>query len=295
MTDTLRLTGSIPALVTPFKGGMLDTVGLRRFVDWQIAQGSSALVPVGTTGESPTLSHDEHRQVTEIVIEAASGRVPVIAGCGSNSTAEAIALTRHAEGAGADAALVVCPYYNKPSQQGLYDHFKAVADASPIPIIIYNIPGRSIVDMTPETMARLAEISTVVGVKDATGDAGRVAATRAACGPDFIQLSGNDDMTLGLMAMGAHGAISVTANVAPALCAQFQALCATGDFAGALELQDRLYPLHRDLFCEPSPAPAKLALSLLDMCTPEVRLPITAMTQDGKKRIGAAMSHAGLL
>lgn len=295
MTDTLRLTGSIPALVTPFKDGLLDVPGLRRFVDWQITQGSSALVPVGTTGESPTLSHDEHHQVTEIVIEAAAGRVPVIAGCGSNSTAEAIALTRHAESAGADAALIVCPYYNKPSQQGLYDHFKAVADASGLPIIIYNIPGRSIVDMTPDTMARLAEISTVIGVKDATGDATRVAATRAACGPDFIQLSGNDDMTLGLMAMGAHGAISVTANVAPALCAQFQSLCAAGDFVGALGLQDKLYPLHRDLFCEPSPAPAKFALSLLDKCTREVRLPITAMTEGGKKRVGAAMSHAGLL
>ncbi|MEM7568315.1 MAG: 4-hydroxy-tetrahydrodipicolinate synthase [Pseudomonadota bacterium] len=295
MADTSRLGGSIPALVTPFKGGALDLPALKALVRWQIEEGSSALVPVGTTGESPTLSHDEHHLVTETVIEAAAGDVPVIAGCGSNSTAEAVALAQHAEQAGADYALVVCPYYNKPNQTGLHDHFKAIADASTLPIIIYNIPGRSIVDMTPETMARLAEVSTIVGVKDATGDAGRVAATREACGPGFIQLSGNDDMTLGLMAMGAHGAISVTANVAPGMCAVFQKHCLAGEYDRALALQDALYPLHRDLFCEPSPAPAKYALSLLDRCTPEVRLPISELSDGGKDRIRSAMVHAGLL
>lgn len=294
MTQITQLRGSMPALVTPFKSGALDIEALESLVDWQIAEGSSAIVPVGTTGESPTLSHAEHHQVTEVVIARANGRVPVIAGCGSNSTQEAIDLTRHAQSAGADAALVVCPYYNKPNQAGLFDHFKAIADQSSLPIIIYNIPGRSIVDMAPHTMAKLAEISTVVGVKDATGDAARVAATRLACGPDFIQLSGNDDMTLGLMAMGAHGAISVTANVAPAMCAQFQAQCLAGDFAAALALQDALYPLHRDLFCEPSPAPAKYALSLLGKCSPEVRLPITPLSQQGQAKIRAALAHAGL-
>ncbi|MEM1019293.1 MAG: 4-hydroxy-tetrahydrodipicolinate synthase [Pseudomonadota bacterium] len=295
MANQLHIFGSITALVTPFKDGAVDDDALRGFVKWQIAEGTNGLVPVGTTGESPTLSHTEHRAVTEAVIEAAAGAVPVIAGCGSNSTAEAIDLMRHAETAGADAALIVCPYYNKPSQQGLYDHFKALADASSLPIVIYNIPGRSIVDMQPDTMAKLAEISTVIGVKDATGDAGRVSATRAACGPDFIQLSGNDDMTLGMMAMGAHGAISVTSNVAPALCAQFQKLVRDGAFSAALEVQDKLYPLHRDLFCEPSPAPAKYGLSLLGQCQADVRLPITPLTDAGKAKIKAAMAVAGLL
>ncbi|MEM9880379.1 MAG: 4-hydroxy-tetrahydrodipicolinate synthase, partial [Pseudomonadota bacterium] len=253
MTRHSKISGSITAMVTPFKAGALDEAGLRRLVSWQIEAGTHGLVPVGTTGESPTLSHHEHRQVTEIVIDAAAGRVPVIAGCGSNSTAEAIELMQHAAAAGADAALVVCPYYNKPSQAGLFAHYKALTQSSDLPIVIYNIPGRSIVDMSPETMARLAEIETIVGVKDATGDAARISATRALCGPDFIQLSGNDDMTLGMMAAGAHGAISVTSNVAPALCAQFQTACLKGDFRAALAIQDKLYPLHRDLFCAPSP------------------------------------------
>ncbi|MEM6681597.1 MAG: 4-hydroxy-tetrahydrodipicolinate synthase [Pseudomonadota bacterium] len=294
MTRHSKISGSITAMVTPFKAGALDEAGLRRLVSWQIEAGTHGLVPVGTTGESPTLSHHEHRQVTEIVIDAAAGRVPVIAGCGSNSTAEAIELMQHAAAAGADAALVVCPYYNKPSQAGLFAHYKALTQSSDLPIVIYNIPGRSIVDMSPETMARLAEIETIVGVKDATGDAARISATRALCGPDFIQLSGNDDMTLGMMAAGAHGAISVTSNVAPALCAQFQTACLKGDFRAALAIQDKLYPLHRDLFCAPSPGPAKYALAKLGICEADVRLPITPLDDAAKARIDVALAHAGL-
>lgn len=294
MTSAHTIFGSIPALVTPFKDGALDEAGLTRLVEWQIEQGSTGLVPVGTTGESPTLSHSEHRRVTELVIEGAAGRVPVIAGCGSNSTREAIELTQHAQAAGADAALIVCPYYNKPSQEGMFEHFKAITKACDLPIIIYNIPGRSIVDMTPGTMAQLAAFDPIIGVKDATGDAARIPATRHACGPDFIQLSGNDDMTLGLMAAGAHGAISVTANVAPKLCADFQAACRSGDYAAALKLQDALYPLHRDMFCAPSPAPAKYVLSKLGICTPDVRLPITPLGDADKRLLDAAMAHAGL-
>lgn len=294
MTRAQNIFGSITALVTPFKDGVLDEAGLKRLVDWQIEQGSNGLVPVGTTGESPTLSHTEHRRVTELVVEVAAGRVPIIAGCGSNSTREAVELTQHAKDAGADAALIVCPYYNKPSQDGLFEHFKAITQACDLPVIIYNIPGRSIVDMTPETMARLAKFETIVGVKDATGDAARVPATREACGADFVQLSGNDDMTIGLMAAGAHGAISVTANVAPGLCAQFQAACRSGDYVAALKLQDALYPLHRDMFCAPSPAPAKYVLSKLGICTAEVRLPITPLGEAQKSRLDAAMAHAGI-
>jgi len=294
MTSDSKIFGSITAMVTPFKAGALDEPALRRLVAWQIEAGTHGLVPVGTTGESPTLSHHEHRRVTEIVIEAAAGQVPVIAGCGSNSTAEAIDLMQHAAQAGAAAALAVCPYYNKPSQAGLYEHFKALTQNSDLPIIIYNIPGRPIVDMTPETMAKLAEIDTIIGVKDATGDAARISATRAQCGPDFIQLSGNDDMTIGMMAAGAHGAISVTSNVAPGLCAQFQDACRKGDFSAALAIQDKLYPLHRDLFCAPSPGPAKYALSKLGLCEPDVRLPITLLDDAAKARIDAALVHAGL-
>jgi len=294
MAGPLKLSGSITALVTPFAQGALDEAALKRLVDWQITEGTNGLVPVGTTGESPTLSHDEHHRVTEIVIDTAAGRVPVIAGCGSNSTKEAIELMQHAKRAGADSALVVCPYYNKPNQTGLYEHFKALTENSDLPIIIYNIPGRSIVDMTPDTMAKLAELETIVGVKDATGDGARVSATRALCGPDFIQLSGNDDMTIGMMAAGAHGAISVTSNVAPAMCAQFQAHCLRGDFAVALELQDKLFPLHSALFCAPNPAPTKYALSKLGMCTPDLRLPLTPLDDAAKARVDAAMAHAGL-
>lgn len=294
MASPRNIFGSITALVTPFKDGALDEAGLKRLVDWQIAEGSNGLVPVGTTGESPTLSHSEHRRVTELVIETADGRVPVIAGCGSNSTREAIDLMAHAKGAGADAALVVCPYYNKPSQRGLYEHFKALTQSSDLPIVIYNIPGRSIVDMSPETMAALAQFETIIGVKDATGDAARVPATREQCGHDFIQLSGNDDMTIGLMAAGAHGAISVTSNVAPKACAQFQAACRAGDYEAALALQDMLYPLHRDMFCAPSPAPAKYVLSKLGICEADVRLPITPLDDAAKALLDAAMAHAGI-
>lgn len=294
MASAQDIFGSITALVTPFKDGALDEAALKKFVDWQITEGTNGLVPVGTTGESPTLSHAEHRRVTELVIETAAGRVPVIAGCGSNSTREAIELMAHAKDAGADAALVVCPYYNKPSQLGLYEHFKALVEACDLPIVIYNIPGRSIVDMTPDTMGRLAAFDTIIGVKDATGDAGRVSATRETCGPDFIQLSGNDDMTIGLMAAGAHGAISVTSNVAPRHCAAFQAACRSGDFAAALKLQDALYPLHRDLFCAPSPGPAKYVLSKLGLCGPDVRLPITPIDAAAMARLDAAMAHAEL-
>lgn len=294
MASAPDIFGSLTALVTPFKGGALDEAGLKRLVDWQIAEGTHGLVPVGTTGESPTLSHAEHRRVTELVIEVAAGRVPVIAGCGSNSTQEAIDLMQHAKGAGADAALVVCPYYNKPSQQGLYQHFQALTQACDLPIVIYNIPGRSIVDMTPQTMGQLAKFDTIIGVKDASGDGARISATRETCGAEFIQLSGNDDMTIGLMAAGAHGAISVTSNVAPKLCAQFQAHCRAGEYQAALALQDMLYPLHRDLFCAPSPAPAKYVLSRLGICEADVRLPITPLDDAAKARLDAAMAKAGI-
>jgi len=296
MTDPLtrRIRGSIPALITPFRDGDVDEAAFRAFVDWQIAQGTHGLVPCGTTGESPTLTHDEHRRVTEICIEVAAGRVPVIAGCGSNSTREARGLVRHAHAAGADAALVVCPYYNKPDQDGLYAHYRALAEETDLPIIIYNIPGRVVVDMTVETMARLAELPGVIGVKDAVGNAARTSAQRAACGPDFLQLSGNDDMTLGMMAMGAHGCISVTANVAPGLCARFQDACMAGDFATALTLQDRLYPLHAALFAAPSPGPTKYALAKLGKCAPDLRLPLTPPGADARAAVDRAMDHAGL-
>ncbi|MFZ5609335.1 MAG: 4-hydroxy-tetrahydrodipicolinate synthase [Pseudomonadota bacterium] len=296
MIDLARIKGSIPALVTPFKDGQVDEAALRRLVDWQITEGSHGLVPVGTTGESPTLSHEEHRRVVTLCVEAAAGRVPVIAGCGSNNTAEAIGLLEHAEKAGADAALVVCPYYNKPNQEGLYQHYATLAQATGLPIIIYNIPGRVVVDMLPETMGRLArDFANIVGVKDATGNAARVSAQRRACGTGFIQLSGNDDMTLGLMAMGAVGSISVTANVAPRLCARFHEACLEGDFTAALALQDRLYPLHDGLFCEPSPGPIKYAMHRLGLCAPDVRLPLVAPTDKARALIDAAMKHAGLV
>jgi 4-hydroxy-tetrahydrodipicolinate synthase len=281
--------GSIPALVTPFTAdGAVDFAAFEAFVDWQI-------VPCGTTGESATLTIDEHNAVVSACVAAAAGRVPVIAGCGSNDTAAALAHMRHAQRAGAAGALVVVPYYNKPSQAGLVAHFTHLATHCDLPIVIYNIPGRSVVDMSVETMARLAELPTIVGVKDATGNLGRVSAQRAACGADFCQLSGNDDMALGFMAMGGAGCISVTANVAPAECAVFQAACAARDYETALALQDRLWPLHDALFADTSPGPTKYALDRLGRMTVTTRLPITPPSAAARARVDAALAHAGLI
>lgn len=289
------IKGSIPALVTPFKNGELDLVTLKKLVDWQIAEGSTGLVPVGTTGESPTLSHAEHQKVIEEVVAAAAGRVPVIAGAGSNNTVEGISLMRHAEKVGADAALVVTPYYNKPTQAGMIAHYTALHDCCQLPIIIYNIPGRSVVDMMPETMGTLAKLPRIIGVKDATGKIERVSMQRASCGKDFIQLSGEDATALGFNAHGGVGCISVTANVAPRLCAEFQAATLAGDYAKALEYQDRLMPLHEAIFIEPGLAGAKYGLSLLGMCSEEVRLPLVTLTDGTKAKIKAAMQYAGLI
>lgn len=287
--------GSFPALVTPFTNGAVDWDTLKKLVEWHIEQGSNGIVPVGTTGESPTLSHGEHNRVIEVVAQAAAGRVPVIAGAGSNATAEGIELIRHAEAAGADAALVVTPYYNKPTQRGMVAHFTAMHDASSLPIIIYNIPGRSVVDMSPETMGELAKLPRIVGVKDATGDLSRVAKQRLTCGPDFIQLSGEDATALGFNAMGGVGCISVTANVAPKLCAEMQAATLAGDYVKAMEYQDKLMPLHIAIFLEPGVAGAKYAMSKLGLCAAEVRLPLTELTDATKAAIDAAMAHAGLI
>ncbi|MCE6952610.1 4-hydroxy-tetrahydrodipicolinate synthase [Cereibacter sphaeroides] len=289
------IRGSIPALVTPFKNGELDLDTLKKLVDWQIAEGSTGLVPVGTTGESPTLSHEEHETVIEAVVAAAAGRVPVIAGAGSNSTAEGIRLIRFAERVGANAALVVTPYYNKPTQAGLIAHFTELHDCCSLPIVIYNIPGRSVVDMTPETMGKLAQLPRIIGVKDATGKIERVSQQRASCGTDFIQLSGEDATALGFNAHGGVGCISVTANVAPRLCAEFQQATLAGDFAKALEYQDRLMPLHEAIFLEPGLVGAKYALSKLGRCSDEVRLPLVGLTDPTRSRIDAAMRHAGLI
>ena len=287
--------GSITALVTPFEDGSFDETRFRALVDWQIVSGTHGLVPVGTTGESPTLSHEEHRKVITACISEAKGRVPVIAGAGSNNTQEAIELARFAEQAGADGLLVVTPYYNKPSQEGLYRHFKAVNDAVGIPIIIYNIPPRSIVDMAIDTMKRLYELKNIAGVKDATGNLARTALQRQALGPDFIQLSGEDMTALGVMAHGGHGCISVTSNVAPKLCSQMQEACLAGDFAAALTVQDQLTPLHAALFVEPNPAGPKYALSALGKISGEIRLPMLAASESAQTVIKAAMVHAGLL
>ena len=295
MTAKTSFRGSFTALVTPFKNGALDEKAFRDIVEWQISEGTNGLVPVGTTGESPTLSHDEHKKVVEWCIDQADGRVPVIAGSGSNSTDEAIELSRHAEEAGADAALIVTPYYNKPTQEGLYQHYKAINDAIGIPIIIYNIPGRSIVDMSVETMTRLFELKNIAGVKDATANMTRVSQQRAAMGPDFNQLSGEDIAALGFMAHGGHGCISVTSNVAPRLCAEFQSACLKGDFKAALKLQDKLAPLHIDLFVETSPAPIKYAMSLIGKCTNTVRLPMVPATENAQAAVRQAMVHAGLI
>jgi len=287
--------GSIPALITPFTESFeVDAPRFQKFVDWQIGQGSNGVVAVGTTGESPTLSHDEHHRVIELCVEAVAERVPVIAGTGSNNTAEAVALTQFAEKAGANGALVVTPYYNKPSQEGLYQHFKAIHDASGLPIIIYNIPGRSVVDMSVATMARLFQLPRIVGVKDATGDLDRCASQRSAMGTDFIQLSGEDATAVGFNAMGGVGCISVTANVAPKLCAEMQQACTDGDYAKALKLNDILLPLHRCMFMEPSPAPSKYAASLIGICGENVRLPILPVSEGARSIIASAIYNAGL-
>ncbi|MBC56801.1 MAG: 4-hydroxy-tetrahydrodipicolinate synthase [Confluentimicrobium sp.] len=289
------IRGSIPALVTPFKDGTVDRAALKALVEWHIAEGSHGLVPVGTTGESPTLSHAEHEMVVEEVVQAAAGRVPVIAGAGSNNTAETVRLMQHAEKVGADAALVVTPYYNKPTQAGLIAHFTAAHDCCELPIIIYNIPGRSAVDMSPATMGELSKLPRIIGVKDATGDLSRVPQQRITCGTDFIQLSGEDGTALGFNAHGGRGCISVTANVAPRLCAEFQEATLAGDYAKALDYQDRLMPLHLAIFLEPGVAGAKYAMSRLGKCAEEVRSPLTLVSEPIRAKIDDAMRHAGLL
>jgi 4-hydroxy-tetrahydrodipicolinate synthase len=295
MTAKTSFRGSFTALVTPFKNGALDEKAFRGLVGWQIAEGTNGLVPVGTTGESPTLSHDEHKRVVEWCVDEAKGRVPVVAGSGSNSTEEAIDLSRHAEQAGADAVLVVTPYYNKPTQEGLYQHFKAIDEAIGIPILIYNIPGRSVIDMSVDTMKRLFELKNIAGVKDATANMVRISQQRAEIGPDFNQLSGEDGTALGFNAHGGHGCISVTSNVAPRLCAEFQGACLRGDYATALALNDKLMPLHVALFIETNPSPAKYALSVLGRCTESVRLPLVLLEEKTKAAVRDAMVHAGLI
>jgi len=286
--------GSMPALVTPFRDGAVDFEALEALVEWHVAEGSHGLVPVGTTGESPTLSHEEHEQVVEAVVKAAAGRIPVIAGAGSNSTVEAIRFLRHAESVGADGALVVTPYYNKPTQAGLIAHYHALHEACDLPIIIYNIPSRSVIDMKPDTMGELARLPRIVGVKDATGCLDRVSLQRESCGKDFIQLSGEDATALGFNAHGGVGCISVTANVAPRLCAEFQEATLAGDYAKALDYQDRLMPLHTAIFLEPGLAGAKYALSRLGRCRDEVRLPLLPVTDSVRRAIDEAMEVAGL-
>ena len=291
------LRGSLTALVTPFdRDGRFDAKAFRAFVEWQIAEGTAGLVPVGTTGESPTLTHDEHRDVIKVCIEVARGRVPVVAGAGSNNTEEAVGLVRFAEQAGADAVLVVTPYYNKPTQRGLYAHYAAVAKATSLPVIIYNIPPRSVIDMTPETMGRLAnDFSNIAGVKDATGKVERVSEQRITCGTSFIQLSGEDASALGFNAHGGTGAISVTSNVAPRLCADFQEASLAGDGRKALELQDRLMPLHKAIFIEPGVSGAKYALSKLGRVENVLRSPLMTVEASTAEKIDAAMKHAGLI
>jgi 4-hydroxy-tetrahydrodipicolinate synthase len=289
-----RIGGSIPALITPMKDGKVDEAAFRKLVNWQIAEGSTGLVPCGTTGESPTLSHEEHMRVIEICVEEAAGRVPVIAGTGSNATDEAIALTRHAKEVGCDAVLSVTGYYNKPSQEGQYRHFMAIADAVDIPILLYNIPGRAIVEIGVDTMARLSKHKNIIGVKDASANLMRPSRERLVCGKDWLLISGEDGTALGYNAHGGSGCISVTANVAPRLCAEFQAASLAGDFAKARDYQDRLMPLHDAMFCEPSPAPAKYGASLLGLCTPDVRLPLVEATDAARAQVKKAMLGAGL-
>jgi 4-hydroxy-tetrahydrodipicolinate synthase len=290
-----RIRGSITALITPFKNDEVDEAAFKRLVEWQIAEKTHGLVPCGTTGESPTLSHTEHMRVVEICVETAKGRVPVIAGAGSNSTREAIELTRHAKAVGADAALTVTPYYNKPTQEGIYRHFAAIADAVDMPLVLYNIPGRSVVEISVETMARLSKVANVVGVKDATGNIARSSRDRGALPASFIRLSGDDATALGFMAHGGRGCISVTSNVAPRVCAELQEACLAGDYVKGLGLQDRLMALHDALFCEASPAPTKYAASLLGICADEARLPIVALSDGARETVRAAMKTAKLL
>ena len=292
----MNLQGSLTALITPMHAdGSLDEAAFKRFVEWQLAEGTEGLVPVGTTGESPTLSHEEHRRVVELCIEVAKGRAPVVAGTGSNSTAEAIALTRHAKEAGADAALVVTPYYNKPTQEGLYRHYMAIADAVALPIIIYNIPGRSVIDMTPATMGRLARHPNIVGVKDATANLARPLHQKRECGADFIQLSGEDHTALAFLAAGGHGCISVTSNIAPRLCAEMHRAWREGRLADAMAIQDRLVPLHDALFSETSPGPVKHAAARLGFGTAHCRLPLGPIAEATARQVETAMRDAGLL
>lgn len=290
----MMLKGSIPALVTPFRDGRVDEDAFAAFVEWQIGEGSHGLVPCGTTGESATLTRDEHHRVVARCVEVARKRVPVIAGCGSNDTATAIEHLRNAAKVGADAALVVTPYYNRPSQEGLYRHYAALAEVSELPIILYNVPARTSVDLSVETMARLAKLPNIAGVKDATGNVARVSAQRLACGADFQQISGNDDMALGFMAHGGIGCISVSANVAPRLCAQFQEACLAEDWQQARTLQDKLYPLHAALFTDASPAPTKYALEKLGRMTGELRLPLAPASDASRRAVDAALDHAGI-
>ena len=287
--------GSICALITPFKNGSVDSAAYEKLIDWQIEQGTEALVPCGTTGESPTLTHEEHKRVTEICIGVAKGKIPVIAGTGSNSTEEAIMLTRHAKKAGANAALVVTPYYNKPTQEGLYEHYKAINDSVDLPVIIYNIPGRSIVDMSIETMARLARLQNIIGVKDATNDVSRATRQKTAIGEEFLQLSGEDGTQIGFLAQGGHGCISVTANVAPKQMFEFHKAWRDGDVRVAQSLNERLMPLHIGLFCESSPGPVKYAASLLGRSSAETRLPLTGISEKSKKIVEDAMRPSGVL
>ena len=289
------IKGSLVALITPFKNGRVDEKAFQSLVEWQVKEGTHGLVPCGTTGESPTLSHEEHRRVVELCIEAAGRRVPVIAGTGSNSTEEAISLTRHAKVAGADAALIVSPYYNKPTQEGLYQHFKAIAEAVDLPIVVYNIPPRCIVDISVETMARLAKLPNIIGVKEATGDVTRFTRHRRVIGKDFTQLSGDDALALAQMAHGGVGCISVTANIAPRQLSEFQNACLAGDFTRARTIHDRFAPLHEALFIETSPAPIKYAASLLGKCEPTVRLPLVEPQEATKQRVREAMAAAGVL
>ena len=290
-----RIKGSLTALITPFKDGKLDEAAFRKLVNWQIAEGTQGLVPCGTTGESPTLSHEEHNRVVEICVEEVRGRVPVIAGTGSNATDEAIALTRHAKDVGCDAVLSVTGYYNKPTQEGQYRHFMAVAEAVDIPILLYNIPGRAVVEIGVDTIARLSKHRNIIGVKDATANLMRPSRERLACGPDWLLISGEDGTALGYNAHGGVGCISVTANIAPRLCAEFQAACAAGDYAKARQYQDRLMPLHDALFCETSPAPVKYAASLLGLCSESVRLPLVEASEAARTQVKKAMQGAGLI
>ena len=292
----MNLRGSIPALITPIRIGAVDEAALRKFVEWQIAEGSHGVVPVGTTGESPTVTEAEHKRIIEITVETVAGRVPVIAGSGSNSTAEAIDYTRHAKKAGADAALIVVPYYNKPTQEGIYAHYKAIVEAVDIPIVLYNVPGRTVANISVETVARLSkDFPSIIGIKDATADLTRPSRQRLMSGEKFMQVSGEDGTALGFNAHGGVGCISVTANVAPRLCAQLQEATLKGDFAAALAIQGRLMPLHHAIFLETSPSPIKYAASLLGLCTEEVRLPMVGITDATKKAVRDAMVHAGIL